>query len=460
MYSGLKTTATAGKTIWDNLEQVFSSLNDTIPYVRLHVHEDSDAITLLTTQKERIIDLLHAHPAHSRRHSSQYLNLVAGKQMTWNIRWIGDSYYCAEWEAAMIQERRLCCDGYYQPSPHDVFFSEVYHAVMHKNSADKVFLSRLQEIYHTLPERTNIDYARYPSALDVFYGQLCNYMQRKSYTFCKPVDESVFYNEHLQKSQRIIAELTSLEYLNHVELLRIHMGENPKQRETRLFFKGRIDQRDVFIKWGSPADVCKNEYELAETLYKACPELVIRPAAHGTAGESHFIAYEYLNCPTLAEEWENGIPEERKQCYIRQLAKLANALQETGVVHRDIRPANFMVTQEGVLKLHDFEYAVHARHYREVASLSKKYAELRHLGADYALALWKWDDMHSLALLMKKLGAEKTNKLELTQVLSLIGKQSIIFPNRHILLALRPVLKFISRFAPISSWRKKIRNIV
>lgn len=454
---------------WENLQQLFYVLNNTINYLVLRNHECLP--TAFTTEEHGDIDLLAEHQGNMElllnaslvypklSYRVHYRNKVGGEWVYWDIRSLGDSYYCDEWEENMLAERVLNEHGIYIQSPENYFYSLVYHAAIHKFKVASDYYPRMQKLYDALPDVPRVNVADYPSNLDAFYGLLKKYMREKSYTFTQPVDKSVYYNKQIIGSKTVLAFLNKLGYFKNAELVRINMAQNPKQAEIRVFARAQFNGKPVFIKLGSPADVCCNEYKQAKDLYDVCPDYVCAPIAYKGVDSNSFIAYEYLNATSLADMMVDGLTPEQKKNFISQLAKLADALLAAGVVHRDVRPENFVVTEDGTLKLHDFEYAVSAKRYREVRSIRKKTADLRWLGGTYRPKTLIWDDMYAIAKIMEELGATELKSEELKHVRSLIGSCRIVCKKRALILFYSRLAKMLSRVTPVKRWRRALRKL-
>jgi Tol biopolymer transport system component len=81
----------------------------------------------------------------------------------------------------------------------------------------------------------------------------------------------------------------------------------------------------------------------------------------GCEGDVDFIVMERIAGRTLAEAiGANGLPARLAMQYASQIAGALAAAHDAGLVHRDLKPGNVMVTERGLVKVLDFGIAVAA----------------------------------------------------------------------------------------------------
>jgi predicted Ser/Thr protein kinase len=94
------------------------------------------------------------------------------------------------------------------------------------------------------------------------------------------------------------------------------------------------------------------------------------------AGDIHFLVMEYIEGISLAQKMqeEGPLPVHEACAYIQQAALGLQHAFEQGMVHRDIKPHNLMLTPRGQVKILDFGLA---RFARETAVGSQQFADSR-----------------------------------------------------------------------------------
>lgn len=142
------------------------------------------------------------------------------------------------------------------------------------------------------------------------------------------------------------------------------MGVVYKARDTRL-------ERDVALKF-LPPELTRQQDKKTRFLHEAqaasalqhnniCVVYEINQAPDGGL----FIAMECCNGETLAKKLERGpLPIGDAFDFVHQAALGLAQAHQAGVVHRDIKPHNIMVTKDGVAKIVDFGLAKLAGHTR------------------------------------------------------------------------------------------------
>jgi serine/threonine protein kinase len=137
----------------------------------------------------------------------------------------------------------------------------------------------------------------------------------------------------------------------------------------------KVINRDLL---GNPAALERFRREVKAAARLAHPNIV---TAHDAdqAGDTHFLVMEYVEGISLGRlVAEKGpLPVAQACDYVRQVALGLQHAHEQGMVHRDVKPQNLMLTPQGQVKILDFGLARLAlekspREATEAASLSAK----------------------------------------------------------------------------------------
>ena len=197
---------------YNNISEVFELLNQAgISYLVLRNYENLLApemymdghgdVDLLCADSQIVAKLLNAKTNREDQppfigDGTHYYIYVGGEYVSLDLRYIGDDYYCEQWEKDLLN-RRVMHNGFYVMSEEDYFYTLVYHAVLQKEFLSDEYLSRLLEMAAKL-DVTLIEQSEYG-----LLRSLEAYMQKHSYRFVYPFDYLVPARFHLVKSKLI-----------------------------------------------------------------------------------------------------------------------------------------------------------------------------------------------------------------------------------------------------------------
>ena len=135
-----------------------------------------------------------------------------------------------------------------------------------------------------------------------------------------------------------------------------------------VFFKGSFKDRGAIVKCSSTcAWSIGNEFRLASRLRAVAPSVVPEPLAAWTSddGRRAFVVTEEVDGPSLTDLLLRGVTDAQADGFAADILALAEALNETGILHRDIYTDNFLLGGDGHLKVIDFQMAIDRNCYRE-----------------------------------------------------------------------------------------------
>ncbi|HEU0168910.1 MAG TPA: AAA family ATPase, partial [Chloroflexota bacterium] len=163
------------------------------------------------------------------------------------------------------------------------------------------------------------------------------------------------------------------------ELPELAIGELIYQTSGCAFYRAQAHGRDCAIQILELDSEAEAEHMLAETrrrgasLSRARTPVVIHPLFTARVGNTVHVVREYVPGRTLYRQLEERpLPEERIVEIARALAAALDALHRVGMVHREVRSANVLVTPGGQLRLADWFLPPTAKTY--LASLAPEQA--------------------------------------------------------------------------------------
>ena len=126
---------------WKNISDIFSVLQKASNYLVLRNYENIEEevnalhpdIDILCDDQELFVRLINGKPSTRKKHRVQYLVSVGGKPVFFDVRHVGDNYYCSRWARSLLNQR-VSRDNFYIPNPENHYFTLIYHALLHKPS--------------------------------------------------------------------------------------------------------------------------------------------------------------------------------------------------------------------------------------------------------------------------------------------------------------------------------------
>ncbi|MFM9966494.1 MAG: protein kinase domain-containing protein [Planctomycetaceae bacterium] len=167
-------------------------------------------------------------------------------------------------------------------------------------------------------------------------------------------------------------------------LIPLALLEHPRYRVKTMLGRGgmgvvykaehRLMERPVALKVisrrliANPLAIERFQREVRAAARLTHPNIVVAHDAE-QAGELHFLVMEFVDGISLAQyvERKGPLPASTASLFMRQAALGLQHAAQQGMVHRDIKPQNLMLTRKGQIKILDFGLA---RFAREESSLS------------------------------------------------------------------------------------------
>lgn len=378
---------------YDSIQQLFYVLNNTIKYCVLRNHEcipdeytveGHGDIDLLVEHKNYAVRLTGAHSVFPQDYRVYHIIKIAGKEVPFDFRHIGDNYYDPRWEEDIIETRILRKNLFYAPNPINQYYSLLYHAYVQKPFVKPDYLPKL------------IHYGRevgmdFNSSIVESIKQLEDFLKKSDYNYVRPNDRTVYYNNKNINNLRVWNELFNNPDIS--DLKQVH--EDYRSLSSFYYFRANYRGTDVFIKYGGVGESCQNEYIRTKQAYSISREHFVKPIDYRDGKFGNFCISEWIDGVSI-EEYLLNADSKKKENVKRQMIEIYNALQETKVMHRDIRPGNIIVVGD-VLKLIDFQFAIDSNKPQELVCVKNDVNLAVHLGnKNFKYRPYAWKDSASI----------------------------------------------------------------
>jgi hypothetical protein len=180
---------------WSSFESLFAALNHSTNYVILRNFENIEDelnvlhpdVDLLVENKIHAANILNAKLTYKKKYRVQYNVLVEGKNINFDLRSVGDNYYCSKWCYQILKTKEKE-NYYYRPNELNYFYSLLYHALLHKPFISKDYVERLS----VMPSDVNVNKLFFVEHKSL--SVLIDYMDSCNYSPSEPEDISVFWN--------------------------------------------------------------------------------------------------------------------------------------------------------------------------------------------------------------------------------------------------------------------------
>lgn len=387
---------------YDSLESLFYTLNHSIDYCVLRNYETipefvfeqgHEDIDLLTEDLSYIVNLTLAKPISGSEDRVDYSIKIAGKDIPFDFRYVGDNYYDSVWEKHILERRRLERKLFYIPAPEDLYYSLLYHAYVQKYEVKTDYYPKLERYAH------NIGVVYAPDATKSVL-QLDSYLNSKGYEYVTPRDTTVVYNQ-----QTLSYSKYALRYgrcIKHTE----ETGQNGYKYTSKVF-----EGSDGIIKCGT-AWLMENEAGFLDKLsdYDAFPHI----RSKTELGDNQVLLTLSRLDGVGATRFFADVTNQRARIirsFVLQTTRIISILRSHGIEHRDMTPSNIIVSKDSKkvkVGLIDFGWAadINDQDAKTPIYLGGRYAYKDNHFDSYALGVFLveyWSDLPYVRLIASML---------------------------------------------------------
>ena len=421
---------------WESLEQLFYVMNSSLDYVVMRNFEylpdnrfskEHGDIDFLVKDLDQAVFITNAQRLYKKRYKIN----VDGKDVLVDFEHVGDGSYDQKWQNNILKKRIIIKNSFYIPDDEDYFFSLIYHILFHKTFIETDYPDKIKNIYKKLSfydsNRCNFD--NYLKFLEKF-------LSVNNYQITKPKDISYFFDEKVV-NYKIDIENFSKTNLKNVEPYKVSEWKN---FSGYIYFRAETDKKKrLFIKSRGIDDSSNREYQVIKELsnidQKYFPKLYYLKSLE----EINFIIMEEIEGQRLdhlvnSNEFESKSNQFKENIY-KGIFKILKILHKSKIVHRDIRPQNLLIKNDGTPVLIDFQFAVDNKRtkYKEFNIVKKNPELIIGLGDKFAKNIFHWDDAYSVYKIFDFLKLENNpDFLKIKNlVFEMIGTNEIISVNNN-----------------------------
>ena len=237
---------------------------------------------------------------------------------------------------------------------------------------------------------------------------------------------------------------------------------------------------EYFIKSRGLAQSARREFKVIEELRNENTKYFPKNYYFKSSEQINFIILEKLNGLKLSYILEKGNIDEFSNTYKQNIYNgifnILQILHKLKIVHRDIRPENLIIKEDGTPILFDFQFAVdvNRKKFKEFKIVRKNSKYIKGLGGSYSKNYLHWDDAYSVIKIFEKLPFQNDPefiKIK-SQINQFLGKYQIISNKNNFVskyfrlilnflsLSVNSKIKFYNLLFKLSSKEKFMRKII
>jgi hypothetical protein len=185
---------TCGLEGFSSLNDAFKLMGECCDYVllsdygslsRTHQVGQCGDIDILVADRDGFLSLLCANKCNDSIANSRYFALIAGSEVFFNVRCVGDGYYDATFQENILKARVLNSSGVYVADERSHMYSLLYDALIHSAKI-------LPE--HSLKVGVLFSTADLELSLGQMQRTLDDFMSSEGYRYTVPADKGVYFN--------------------------------------------------------------------------------------------------------------------------------------------------------------------------------------------------------------------------------------------------------------------------
>ena len=146
-------------------------------------------IDVLIENKNEVRNILNTIPGTNKKYRVREYTIIENKKVFFDLRYVGDGYYCTDWEKDILKTRVFHKKGFFVPNEEQYFYTLLYHGLIHKNDLAQDYIKKLNELGKKIGIKISITKDRKKNL-----ALLDSFMKSKGYTYSEPYDLSVKYN--------------------------------------------------------------------------------------------------------------------------------------------------------------------------------------------------------------------------------------------------------------------------